>query len=296
MRKLIASLLAMTALVPAVAQAQDGRGSRFERQLNQVAREGRRADGQARAERQAQRVERQAARAARPDQPIASDQRQDRQAARAERRADRPDIRPDRSIDRQSDRQDFRADRRDDRQDFRREARQDRADLARGEVTRREFRNDRRDDRQDYREERRDDRQDFRRDRRDDRVGNLNGSSFGANDWDRSSFNRNNRNWNRSWRQDNRYDWNRYRGVNRQAYRLPRYYAPYNAGYGYRRFDIGVSLQTAFWGQNYWLNDPFAYRLPPAYGPYRWVRYYDDALLVDLRSGQVVDAVYGIFW
>jgi hypothetical protein len=36
--------------------------------------------------------------------------------------------------------------------------------------------------------------------------------------------------------------------------------------------------------------------LPPAYGPYRWVRYYNDALLVDIYTGRVVDTVYDIFW
>jgi hypothetical protein len=47
---------------------------------------------------------------------------------------------------------------------------------------------------------------------------------------------------------------------------------------------------------DYWINDPFYYRLPPAYGPYRWVRYYNDALLVDVRSGYVVDVIHDIFW
>ena len=47
---------------------------------------------------------------------------------------------------------------------------------------------------------------------------------------------------------------------------------------------------------DYWIGDPYSYRLPEAYGPYRWVRYYNDALLVDLRSGFVVDTVYGIFY
>jgi hypothetical protein len=36
--------------------------------------------------------------------------------------------------------------------------------------------------------------------------------------------------------------------------------------------------------------------LPPAYGPYRWVRYYDDVLLVDIRSGYVVDMINNFFW
>lgn len=102
--------------------------------------------------------------------------------------------------------------------------------------------------------------------------------------------------WNRGWRNDRRYDWNQYRQANRGAYRLPRYYAPSGWGYGYRRFSVGVSLSSILFSQNYWIDDPYAYRLPDAYGPYRWVRYYDDALLVDVRSGVVVDVVYDIFY
>lgn len=102
--------------------------------------------------------------------------------------------------------------------------------------------------------------------------------------------------WNNSWRRDDRYDWNRYRSYNRNAFRLPRYYAPYGWNYGYRRFSIGVVLTSSLFGQNYWIDDPYDYRLPEAYGPYRWVRYYNDALLIDLRSGVVVDTVYDIFW
>ncbi len=103
--------------------------------------------------------------------------------------------------------------------------------------------------------------------------------------------------WSRGWRNDRRYDWNRYRTSNRGLYNLPRYYAPHGStyGYGYRRFGIGVTLSSGLFGQDYWLDDPYAYRLPPAYGPYRWVRYFGDALLVDVCSGSVVDAVYGIF-
>lgn len=102
--------------------------------------------------------------------------------------------------------------------------------------------------------------------------------------------------WNRGWRSDNRYGWSNYRAANRGAYRLPRYYAPSGWGYGYRRFNIGFSLNSILYNQNYWIQDPYTYRLPEAYGPYRWVRYYNDALLVDLDSGRVVDTVYDIFW
>ncbi|MGB3928318.1 MAG: RcnB family protein, partial [Sphingobium sp.] len=47
---------------------------------------------------------------------------------------------------------------------------------------------------------------------------------------------------------------------------------------------------------SYWINDPYQYRLPPSYGTLRWVRYYDDALLVDIRDGYVVDVIHDFFW
>ena len=43
-------------------------------------------------------------------------------------------------------------------------------------------------------------------------------------------------------------------------------------------------------------NDPWAYRLPEAYDDFRWVRYYNDALLVDVYTGEVVDVIQNIFW
>ena len=101
--------------------------------------------------------------------------------------------------------------------------------------------------------------------------------------------------WNRGWRSDRRYDWNGYRDGNRAAFRLPRYYAPRGWGYGYRRFSTGIRLNALLFSENYWIDDPYEYRLPEAYGDYRWVRYYDDALLVDIDTGEVVDTVYGIF-
>jgi hypothetical protein len=104
------------------------------------------------------------------------------------------------------------------------------------------------------------------------------------------------RQWNRDWRRDDRYDWNRYRQSNRNVYRLPRYYSPQGYGYGYRRFGIGVTLNSFLFGPNYWIRDPYTYRLPEVYGEYRWVRYYNDALLVDIDTGQVVDVEYNIFW
>jgi hypothetical protein len=36
--------------------------------------------------------------------------------------------------------------------------------------------------------------------------------------------------------------------------------------------------------------------LPPAYGRFRWVRYFGDVLLVDIYTGEVVDVVHDFFW
>lgn len=36
----------------------------------------------------------------------------------------------------------------------------------------------------------------------------------------------------------------------------------------------------------------FAERL----GPVRWIRYYDDVLLIDTRDGYVVDVIYDFFY
>ena len=100
--------------------------------------------------------------------------------------------------------------------------------------------------------------------------------------------------WSNNWRNDRRYDWRDYRNQNRQVFRLGRYYDPF--GYGYQRLNIGFTLFSGYYQSNYWLNDPYQYRLPPAYGPYRWVRYYDDAVLVDIDTGEVVDVIQGFFW
>ena len=101
--------------------------------------------------------------------------------------------------------------------------------------------------------------------------------------------------WDRDWRHDRRYDWNSYRRTNRSVFNLGIYYSPYRS-YSYRRLSIGFFLDSLFYSSRYWIQDPWRYRLPEVYGPYRWVRYYDDALLVDIYSGEVVDVIHDFFW
>jgi Ni/Co efflux regulator RcnB len=102
------------------------------------------------------------------------------------------------------------------------------------------------------------------------------------------------RDWSHDWRKDKRFDWWHYRSRYGSLYRLGHYRDPY--GWGYRRWTMGYTLWPSYYGSSFWLNDPWMYRLPPAYGPYRWVRYYDDALLVNIYTGHVVDVVYNFFW
>ena len=103
------------------------------------------------------------------------------------------------------------------------------------------------------------------------------------------------RRWGRDWRENHRYNWDVYRTLNRNIFRLDRYYAPYR-NYEYRRLGIGFFLDSLFYSDAYWIDDPWRYRLPDVYEPYRWVRYYDDVLLVDTYSGEVVDVIYDFFW
>jgi hypothetical protein len=102
--------------------------------------------------------------------------------------------------------------------------------------------------------------------------------------------------WRGDWRGDNRYNWRGWRDHNRQLFRAPRYIPPRGYGWGYRSFGVGYVLDSFLFAPNYWISDPWEYRLPPVYGPYRWVRYYNDVLLVDIETGEVVDVIQNFFW
>ena len=127
------------------------------------------------------------------------------------------------------------------------------------------------------------------------RDGHHDGRSTDAS---RKGYNssRDHHQWDRNdWRRDTRYNWFGYRTQHRDLYRAGRYYSPYS-NFRYNRLSIGIFLDSGFYGNRYWVNDPWQYRLPQAYGPYRWVRYYDDVLLVDIYSGEVVDVIHDFFW
>lgn len=128
-------------------------------------------------------------------------------------------------------------------------------------------------------------------------VPNTNPTTTTSGRRDRDGASRHGGNYNRwtqNWRHDRRYDWRNYRSRNRTTFHLGFYYDPF--GYSYRRYSIGSYMYPNYYQSSFWINDPWQYRLPPAYGPYRWVRYHNDALLIDTWSGQVVDVIYGFFW
>ena len=275
--------LVKTDLTGAAALQRDARSERRANRgsgLRQAQRPGNRNNrGQVRAERRV-RTERVA-----PSRPAArADRRVDRNVNLANERRQRAERNASRNVDQRWDRN-RNAERRQDvrRGDRNRDGRVDRRwDRNRdGQIDRRYDRND------NGRVDRRIDRnRDGRIDRRyrDQRRYDSN-----------RNYNRSVRNWNRSWRNDRRYDWRRYRNANRNHYRLGRYYAPYR-DYRYRRLSIGISLGSAFYGSRYWINNPSYYRLPAAYPGTRWVRYYDDVLLLDIYSGEVIDVIHDFFW
>lgn len=95
-------------------------------------------------------------------------------------------------------------------------------------------------------------------------------------------------------RREAREDWRDYRQRNRQLYTLPRYAAP--RGYAYRPIRNGVTLRPAWYGQRYVIADPYRYRLPAAGGVQRWVRYGNDVVLVNTRTGRVQQVIPAFFY
>jgi len=71
------------------------------------------------------------------------------------------------------------------------------------------------------------------------------------------------------------------------GYRYPR-------GWYARRWAYGEYLPQAWFGQDYWLDFGTYDLAPPPYGA-EWVRVGNDALLIDISSGQVLSVEYGLF-
>ena len=298
MRKaIIAILLGATMATPVVAQDKYERArERYERQAERnqqrseqrsERREVRQEQRQQRVEQRQPRVEQREVRRERPAGVFGQtvrDANRDREAwqQRSERsenrdawqRGDRSGNADERFVRRQQRERDRVV--RGDRETFRdhvRETREASERSADGVIPRYRRQAERNQER--YERDLREDRREWRQDRRADR--------------------RDHRRWDRNWRHDRRYDWRDYRYSNRDLYRWGRYYSPYR-NHRYSRLSIGIQLGSPFYSDRYWISDPWQYRLPQAYPGTRWIRYYDDVLLVDMYTGEVIDVIYDFFW
>ena len=153
------------------------------------------------------------------------------------------------------------------------------AAIAQSPITPSERRELRR-DRQDIREERRElqdarrfgDRRDIREERRDVRDA-------------RKEYREARRDWGRG-------DWRAYRNQNRNLYRG----GSWRSDYRYQAFRPGLRIGNGYYSSRYLIADPWRYRLPRPGFNQRWVRHYNDVILVDTRRGIIIDVIRGIFF
>ncbi|MBS0480435.1 MAG: RcnB family protein [Proteobacteria bacterium] len=87
-------------------------------------------------------------------------------------------------------------------------------------------------------------------------------------------------------------DWRDWRNRNRGVYARGNWRAPFR----YYAFRPGVRIAPVYYTSSYWIADPWRYRLPPAGYGERWVRHYDDLLLVDTRRGIVLRVIHNFYW
>jgi Ni/Co efflux regulator RcnB len=93
-------------------------------------------------------------------------------------------------------------------------------------------------------------------------------------------------------KQEYREDWRDYRKRNHSVFRPARFNAPFR----YNSFNIGIRLSPQYYGSRYYVNNYGAYRLPaPGYN-LRYVRHYNDVLLVNVRTGRVVNVYRNFYW
>jgi hypothetical protein len=94
-------------------------------------------------------------------------------------------------------------------------------------------------------------------------------------------------------RREYRDDWREYRGRHPDIYRGPAWVGP--RGYRWRPVTVGYRFAPTFYDRRYW-DDPYRYHLRPVLGYQRWVRYGRDVVLIDIRSGRVLEVNNGFFF
>lgn len=93
-------------------------------------------------------------------------------------------------------------------------------------------------------------------------------------------------------RREVREDWRDYRRHHRNDYRRGHWNAPFR----YHEWHNGARIAPRYYGQHYVIGNPGRYRLPPVRKHTRWVRHYDDVLLVNVRTGRVLDVIRNFYW
>lgn len=89
-----------------------------------------------------------------------------------------------------------------------------------------------------------------------------------------------------------REDWRAYRQRDRNAFRGSKFSAPFR----YRVFNNGATLRASYYDSRYYVNNYSRYHLGTPPRNTRYVRHYNDVLVVNVRTGRVVDVYRNFFW
>lgn len=127
------------------------------------------------------------------------------------------------------------------------------------------------------------DRRDIRQEQRDLRNARAHGNRHDIREQRRDV---------REARQEYREDWRDYRRTHRDVYRGGTWRAPFR----YSAWTVGARLRPTYYSSRYYINDPYRYRLAAPGPNLRWVRHYNDVLLVNVRNGRVMEVHRGFFW
>lgn len=77
----------------------------------------------------------------------------------------------------------------------------------------------------------------------------------------------------------------------RDRRQVTRYAAPYR-NWNYRPVRVGFQLRPLFYSQRYYIGNPYHYQLPRAGRFQQWIRYGDDLVLVNVRTGRVIRVLH----
>lgn len=70
---------------------------------------------------------------------------------------------------------------------------------------------------------------------------------------------------------------------------------PWRANFRYQQFRPGARIQPVYYGRSYVITDYARFHWARPGVNQRWVRHFDDALLVNVRTGRVIKVVHNAF-